>query len=127
MDLRCPAPSHPGGPKQWLRWRMPESYPHTVAGPCRNFTGFPILPEVSLVKNRGTARYSVSKEKLTRPMSRVKGHWAFGHCLKWKPVIPAKAGIQRTLAAHDFLDTGLRRCDGAVVLFVLAVPAPRSG
>ena len=73
MDQRRPAPSRPGGPEQWLRWGMPESYPFTVAGPCRNFAGFPILPDVSLARDRGTARYFVSAEKLTRSKPMVKG------------------------------------------------------
>ena len=29
--------------EQWLVWTWPEDSPITVAGPCRNFTGFPIL------------------------------------------------------------------------------------
>ena len=68
MDLRFSAPSRTVFTIQWPAFAMPKNSPFTVAGPCRDYTGFPILPD-ALVDNRqhshrDTARYSVSIRKV---------------------------------------------------------------
>jgi len=42
-----PSGAFPPDEGQWLRLRLLEGFPITVAGPCRSLTGFPILPDKS--------------------------------------------------------------------------------
>ena len=43
----------PPADRQWPETPCREDSPITVAGPCRNYTGFPILPAAEMLKAAG--------------------------------------------------------------------------